>query len=1001
MQIDVLGRLVVRHDPDSPPIPLPLAERSLLAMLATAGGRALSADRLIDGLWGARLPADPVNALQVRVAKLRRALPGAVIHEPPGYRLADGVEVDLVAFERLLAARRFTEALALWRGDPFQDMIELDWARTESTRLLELHAHALEELLEQRLAAGGHQQVIGEAQALLAAHPLRERLRGQLMLALHRSGRTAEALEIYQDGYRVLDEGFGLPPSAALRQLQGQILADDPALAPPAAAQATSGNIGAALHPLIGRQAELLQLREALAVHRVVTVTGPGGAGKTTVALALARELTSAHRDGCWLVRLAELADGAAIPTAIARAVGLDVGPDADPSTHVRRWLHERRVLLLLDNCEHLIDACAHVVEDLLGAGDGVRVLATSREALGVQGEVQVPLPPLPPADGSRLFVARAHAVRPGLGLSEDDPVVAQICERLDGMPLAIELAAARVGVLVPEKLLARLDDSFGVLTAGPRTAEARHQTLRAVIDWSYDLLSDEAKRLVRRLSVFAGGWTVEAAEDVCAERGVVVLDLLDRLVAQSMVTLTDDGRFGLLQTVRLYAAEQLRADPDDAERTGRRLADFFTRFAEEAEQGLRGPDQRRWLLLVGVEEANLRAALDWAEAHAEHEADLGLRLTASLGWYWYVGRQADGRGRLATMLAAAPPRPSEARARALQSLSLVLRPAGCIVHPHANAAAAARESRALLEDLGLEGPAAVSALLAAVEGVAAADPLPSVAEAAAARARLAAVGDAWGSALADFVEMELRMHAGDPDAAIGLGERAAAAFDRLGDAWGRSAVRLHLGMAMRLAGRTDEAERFLSEVVSVATECGLPNNLLRALVELGESALHRGDPVTAERKLSEAEQVAVQVPDATSEGLIALGRGTAARLRGDRPAAKARYLEAIAHLDAGGVEITAAAARVGLGAALLDDDAVDPGEVTAVLLAALDAGERHADVGVTAASCEQLARVAARDGEGVRCSAMLARASSLRRLHRLPAPAVQQRDVEECADCV
>ena len=199
MQIDVLGRLAVRLDPDSPPIPLPLAERSLLAMLATAGGRAVSADRLIDGLWGARLPADPVNALQVRVAKLRRALPGAVIHEPPGYRLADGVEVDLVAFERLLAARRFTEALALWRGDPFQDMIELDWARTESTRLLELHAHALEELLEQRLAAGGHQQVIGEAQALLAAHPLRERLRGQLMLALHRSGALRQRTPVGAD----------------------------------------------------------------------------------------------------------------------------------------------------------------------------------------------------------------------------------------------------------------------------------------------------------------------------------------------------------------------------------------------------------------------------------------------------------------------------------------------------------------------------------------------------------------------------------------------------------------------------------------------------------------------------------------------------------------------------------------------------------------------------------------------------------------------------------
>ncbi|WP_157965385.1 BTAD domain-containing putative transcriptional regulator [Euzebya rosea] len=1000
MQIDVLGPLTVRLHPDSPPIPLPLAERSLLAMLATAGGRALSADRLIDGLWGARLPADPANALQVRVSKLRRALPGAVVHEPPGYRLADGVQVDLVSFERLVAARRFADALALWRGDPLEEMIELDWARAESARLLELHAHAHEELLEQRLAAGGHEQVIGDAQALLVAHPLRERLRGQLMLALHRSGRTAEALEIYQEGYRVLDERYGLPPSAGLRQLQGQILADDPALAPPAAVQTSTGNIGAPLQELIGRQVELDQLREALAEHRVVTVTGPGGAGKTTIALALARDLTSAHRDGCWLVRLAEVADGAAIPAAIARAIGLDVGPSADPSTHVRRWLHERQALLLLDNCEHLIDACAHVVEDLLGAGEGVRVLATSREALGVHGEVQVPLPPLPPADGSRLFVARAHAVRPGLRIAEDDPVVARICERLDGVPLAIELAAARVGVLPPQQLLARLDDRFGVLTAGPRTAEGRHQTLRAVIDWSYDLLSDGAQRLVRRLSVFAGGWTVEAAEDVCAEPGVVVLDLLDRLVAQSMVALTDDGRFDLLQTVRLYAAERHRADPDDVERTGRRHADFFTRFAEEAEPGLRGPDQRRWLLLLRGEEANLRAALDWAESHAEHEADLGLRLTASLGWYWYVGRQADGRGRLATMLAAAPPRPSQARARALQSLSLVLRPAGCIVHPHADAAAAARESRALLEDLGLVGPAAVSALLAAVEGVVAADPLPSVAEVAAARARLDAVGDAWGSALADFVEMELRLHAGDLGLAIELGVRAATAFDRLDDAWGRSAVRLHLGMAMRLAGRIEEAERFLSEVVSVATECGLPNNLLRALVELGESALHRGDPVTAERKLSEAEQVAAQVPDATSDGLIALGRGTAARLRGDRPAAEARYREAIAHLDAAGVEITAAAARVGLGAALLDDGAADPGEVTGVLLAALDAGERHADMGVTAASCEQLARVAARDGEGPRCSAMLARASSLRRLHRLPAPAVQLRDVEECADC-
>ena len=742
MEIRLFGPLEVVLDGRTLPV-AGQSERSLLAALACSADRVVAVDRLIDDLWGEDLPANPTNALQVRVSKLRRQLGGRITTEAAGYALdLEPDDVDVLAFARLVSAGRFEEALALYRGPPLAEFRDQEWARAEATRLQELYLAAVEEHVERRLREGGDVALVSELEALVAAHPLRERLRGQLMLALHRSGRSADALARYQEGRRLLRDELGLDPSDALQQLEGAILRQEEALQGPAKSRPTT-NLPARLSSFIGRDADVSRAMSALGRNRLVTLTGPGGAGKTSLAVEVAGRAASSYRDGVWFVPLAGVTDPARLPVTLAEA--LDI---ADPALAPRKllgaWLAQRDVLLVVDNCEHLVDACAGLVEHLLrSAAPGTRILTTSREALGVPGEVQLPVPPLQDAEAVALFVDRAASVDPAFELGTDENVVQEICRHLDGMPLAIELAAARVSVLPVVEIGKRLDDRFRLLTGGPRTAEARHRTLRATIDWSHDLLTEPQRVLLRRLSVFRGGWTLQAAEAVCVGGGVTsadALDLLTALVAQSLVV-ASGGRFRLLETIRQYASDRL-VEAGEAEALRERHARYFLELAERAEPELRRSHQSDWLERLRAEDDNFQLALGWCRERAADEPDLGLRLAAALGWYWYVGRQVEGRRELAAVLDATSGGSPGARARVLQALSLALRPAGCIVHPSREAAEAARQSLELFSGASDPGRAAISRLLLAVEGVAGGDVAGCLQEVAAARVTLAERGD-------------------------------------------------------------------------------------------------------------------------------------------------------------------------------------------------------------------------------------------------------------------
>ncbi|HYJ75447.1 MAG TPA: BTAD domain-containing putative transcriptional regulator, partial [Kineosporiaceae bacterium] len=589
----LLGPVEVRV-PGRPPVALPPSVRALLARLALSAGRVVSVDALTDALWGEDLPSDAANALQIRVSKLRRALGAAgvagdvVRTRAPGYTLAvDPDAVDAHRFEHLLArARRLVAeadhsgaldvldaALGLWRGPAIEDVGDAEWIEAESARLEELRIGALEDRLELLLDLGRHAEAVADLERLATLHPLRERLHRLLMVALYRAGRQADALTLYHRLRTRLADELGIDPSPELRALAEAILRQQlpepaapprrtPAAAPSAPMARPAQRPPVALAPVIGRRDELDAVLGLLADTRLVTLTGPGGVGKTTLALEVTRSVDEAVLGAVTIIRLAPLEPGADVAEAFARQLGLvPRGAGEAAAAAVLDLLSDRRALLLVDNCEHVLDSATALLERILLACPAVTVLATSREAFALPGEVQVAVHPLavpaedadPGAIGDsaavQLFVDRARAVRPSFSLDAvTAPVVALICRQLDGVPLAIELAAARVKALPVQEIAERLGDRFSFLSAGPRSGEARHRTLRATLDWSYQLLSPAEQALLRRLAVFRGGWTLDAAQQVCPFRELAtedVLDLLFRLVDRSLVVPDPDtGRF-------------------------------------------------------------------------------------------------------------------------------------------------------------------------------------------------------------------------------------------------------------------------------------------------------------------------------------------------------------------------------------------------------------------------------------------------------------------------
>lgn len=644
-------------------------QRRVLAVLVLEVGHEVSASRLIDAVWGEQAPDGALASLQVYVSTLRRVLRDAagrpmLVGHGHGYELiADPESIDARRFLRLVAegralhnvrryadaSARLMEALREWRGSPFGDL-DVDFAEPQIAELQERRLGACEDRIEADLACGLAGELVAELTSLVEAHPLRERIWGQLMLALYRSGRQADALRAYARARATLVNDLGIDPGPALRTLETLVLRQDPSLS--GTAQTTPTGLLQPLTELVGRASEVAAVCRLVSDgHRVVTLTGPGGVGKTRLAIAVATAINENGTRAVCFVPLAAIADPELVLPEIGRALGVqETAGESLPEMIAVAVAGRPPTLLVLDNAEQVIGAAADIGR-LASAAPALAVLCTSRGPLHAYGEHQYIVSPLPVArpagdslghrsDAVTLFVQRARAVAPDFGPTDDElPIVAQICARLDGLPLAIELAAARMRMLNLSSLLGRLSEPLSILDGGPRNAPARQRTLRATLDWSWDLLSEGERTMLRGLAVFAGGFTVDdvLAQDRGRESSSAVnnLNVLAALVDHGLVRpvgTVGEVQFELLVTVRQYAAERLR-DSGQEQQVRSRHADRVLGSAATAAPALMGPDAVRWLAQLTAQLPDIRVALRWAIDHGEVNRAAGV--TAALVRVW------------------------------------------------------------------------------------------------------------------------------------------------------------------------------------------------------------------------------------------------------------------------------------------------------------------------------------------------------------------------------
>jgi len=667
MEVRVLGPLEVVVD--SVPVALGSPkERALFALLVVQANKVVSLDRLADELWDGSPPDQAVAAVRVYVSHLRKVLPdGRLLTKGSGYELlVDDDELDAARFEHRAAGGRtqleggeastaaatLRAALGEWRGTAFDGVQPTAAVSAETSRLAEERLAVLEDRIDADLQTGRHREVVGELTTMVGEHPLRERLWCLLIVALYRCGRQADALRAYQQARTKLVEELGIEPGAELRRIEAMVLTQDTALdAPGAQTPKPRHNLPAATTSFVGRARELGVIRDALGKCRLVTLTGTGGVGKTRLALEVASGLASEFNDGTWFVELGNIADADAVPEAVAAAVGIDARQGMTVTESLVDALRLRRVLLVIDNCEHVLDAVASLVHEIEIRCPQVSVIATSREGLDLEGERLIATSSLPvegpESDAVRLFAERAQSAGVTLDINgaDADPVL-ELVRRLDGIPLAIELAAARLRSMALADILARLDQRFRLLGAGRRGAVNRHQTLRRTLDWSHDLLDDVERAVFRRLAVFAGGFDVTAAEAVCETAeidGAEVLDVMSRLVDKSLViadVVTGTTRYRLLETTRDYATDQL-VDAGEADRARHLHAEHYVSLLEQCGRGLRTRDELAWSRRLTIEFDNMRAAVMWAVE--TEDAALAVRALGELPMLGLYNQHAIG----------------------------------------------------------------------------------------------------------------------------------------------------------------------------------------------------------------------------------------------------------------------------------------------------------------------------------------------------------------------
>jgi predicted ATPase/DNA-binding SARP family transcriptional activator len=1197
LEFRILGRLeVVAGDRDlTPGRP---KQRALLALLLLKANEVVASDRIIETLWGSDPPETALTALHGHVSALRKVLGKELIEtRAPGYLLRlDSSQTDVGRFENLLdqawgepePGRRgelFRRALALFRGDPLVDFRYESFAQDEIARLEELRLTVLEEQIDADLAAGRHSELVPELERLVGAHPLRERVRGQLMLALYRAGRQADALHAYQRGRRAVVEELGIEPSPALQRLERQILNQDAALdlgeaerrragtvsflftdiegstsllhelgeryaealaahrrllreafarhhgheidtqgdaffvgfesardAVAAALEAQraltahrwpdgqdlrvrmgihtcearpagEGYVGIGVHrgaricaaghggqilvshttrellaeepleevtlcdlgphrlkdltqaerifqlvaegleqefppldtldarptnlptqptALIGRERELAQVRDRLASDEfaILTLTGPGGTGKTRLALQAAADSLGHFPSGTFFVALAPVSDPELVVPTIAQVLGLRVPRGRALMQVLADYLAERKLLLVLDNVEHLV-AAAPAVAKLVAEAPGLKILATSREPLHVSGERVFPVPPLEVPEiglgdwdviaaneAVGLFVERAQAIRPDFELTEANAdAVATISRSLDGLPLAIELAAARVVLFPPAALLARLDERLTVLTGGARDRPQRHQTLRATLDWSYDLLSEPRRRLFARLAVFAGGWTLEAAEIVC-NGDLEVLDGLASLIDKSLVRLEgseEEPRFAMLETVREYALEKLRESGEERELRDRHLA-WSLAFAERAEPELRGPEQKAWLDRLHAELDNFRAAFDWSQTQEETEASL--RLGSALLEFWIV--RADwGEGREWVERALALPGEADPAVR-----TQALRAAAELADVLSDYAAATRhfeESLVMARALG--------------DRRAIAEALMGLAHEAERVGRGASARPLLEESVTIFREL-----GDEPSLARSLGGLAWLEQDyrrarriwnetlairrRLGNRESVGWAVLQVGFSAQCEGDYAAATAAYEECLSIGRELGYKRLIARSLTQLGEAALLQFD--LGEARLLYDESLPLWRETGHRSGLVdsLRGLGNVARLEGDGEGATSFLQESLAVCQEIGSPGGEAAALQSLGDLVRARGELQ--EAARLHREALALWKEMEDVGGAASALWRLGELAIVEGRSEAAAQLLGASEALRERVGATVPPCDSRDYEQ-----
>jgi predicted ATPase/DNA-binding SARP family transcriptional activator/Tfp pilus assembly protein PilF len=986
--------------------------RVALAYLVAERHRPVTRDELAEVLWGDDLPRSWETSLRGVALRLRGLLGAAGLVPTEALTSAYGcwqlrlpagtvvdtetVPVDLARAEEALAegraadARALAEGAATVAGRGFLPEAAGAWVERRQAELRELHQRALETASDAAAGAGDWAGALRWAEEAVEAAPLRESSYLRLMNAHAGAGNRGEALRAYERCRRVLAEELGVSPSPSTEAAYVALLGEEP---PAQAPDDTGPGLPLPLTRLVGRDAELAAIEKALAGARLLTLTGTGGVGKTRLALAAATDLAGDYADGACLVELAPLADADLLPQQVLTALGLREETGQAPAATLAAHLRARHVLLVLDNCEHLVAPAATLAESLLRACPRLTVLATSREPLGVPGEATWRVPSLSPEGALALFTERAQGVRPDFTVTEAAaPALTQLCQRLDNIPLAIELAAARTSALSVEEIAGRLDDRFRLLSGGARTAVPRQQTLRAMVDWTYDALSDAERRVFDRLAVFGSSFDLEAAEEVVGAGDV--LDVLTGLVNKSLVVAERPGaggrtRYRLLETMRHYARERLAESGDATEVRTRHLARAVA-IATQAQDAVDGPDQAAVLDRLEAEHDDLRVALAWGTSGGDPEP--ALRLAVALGRFWEVrGHLSEGRSWLEAALAAGGGGGLPGlRAAALNWAAVLAQHQGDY-----NASRGLYEHglalrRRLDDRLGTTAALVGLGNLAALQG------------------RLDAARDLFSESLAIGRELDQDRvvaasltnlgwvaHArGDLRGARAMYEEALDVRRRQGDGHGTAMVLANLGDLALQQGDLETSHALHTEGLDLRRRLGDRSGVADSLAALGKVALAQGDRETARTLQSQGLAERRRMGDRPGMPASLSALAELARLDGDPATAAGLLQEALTVATELDDRHCMTAALLHL--ARLARDQGDSAQADALYRQAMpitDAGGDVPPTGSTATWLEGLATIGIDDGHPDRAARLLGAADSLRQAIGAPLPAHEAAD--------